>query len=148
MTTSTQPANPFAPPSQFGAPQQPQYQQPAQPRMPVAGQPYQSIDLGPDRWKALHGDMKSNVLGLAALVGTRFAQADDEQNDGAFPNQDLMANSDGTADMDFEESAIETLGKIMVRAKELYDTADRFRYGLLIREHPTEPDPNAQAESQ
>jgi len=34
---------------------------------------------------------------------------------------------------------METLGKIAVRAKELYETAERFRYGLYIREHPTEP---------
>jgi hypothetical protein len=137
MTTQQAPANPFAPPGQFSAPQQ-QYQQPAQPQMPPAGQPYQSIDLGPDRWKSLHGDMKSTVLAIAALVGTRFALSDEEQNDGALSNQDLMINEDGTSDMDFEESSMETLGKIMVRAKELYDVADRFRYGLFIREHPTE----------
>jgi len=143
VTTQTQtPPNPFAPPGQFGG-QQPA---PAPPPVPQPGQPYQSIDLGPDRWKSLIGDMKSTVVSIAALTGTRFPQSDDEQNDGAMSNEDLLLNPDGTADMDFEESAIETLGKIMVRTKELYDTAERFRYGLIIREHPTEPDPNAEAQ--
>ena len=143
MTTSTA-QNPFAPPS-FGA----QQFNPAptqQPQVPPPNQPYQSIDIGPDRWKSLHGDMKASILSLAALVGTRFAQSDEEPNDGALPGSDLMLNSDGTADMDFEESAIETLGKVMVRAKELCDTAERFRYGLIIRGHPSEPDQNVQAE--
>jgi len=137
MTTATTP-NPFAPPA-FGAQQFNPAPTPQPVQVPPPNQPYQSIDLGPDRWKSLHGDMKASILSLAALVGTRFAQTDEEQNDGALPSSDLMLNEDGTADMDFEESAIETLGKVMVRAKELHDTAERFRYGLLIRDHPTEP---------
>src|SRR5262245_19085265 len=128
MTTQTQaPINPFAPPGQYGG----AYQQPAAPapvQVPPPNQPYQTLDLGPDRWKSLHGDMKSNAVAIAALVGTRFPQSDEEQNDGALSNQDMMLNEDGSSDMDFEESQIEILGKIMTRAKEIDDTAERFRY--------------------
>lgn len=101
--------------------------------VPTPGSPVQSVDLEGFRWKSLHGQAKSSVLKLANLIGTNFPATEDELNNGVLSNDDLMLNDDGSPDMDFEESSIETLGESIVEARKLVAILERFHHNLVIR---------------
>lgn len=141
MPTATQQPQGFQQYSGFAPAPQPPAQQLAGP-----GEIVQSVELQASRWKKELGLMKVSVIQLLALTGTSFPADPEAENDGAFPIADLMRNDDGTCDMDFEESAIELLGKIILAGTELVETASRFRYNLQIRPHedvpPEETDEN------
>lgn len=117
-------------PANFGAPAPAQY---------AAGQPFQSVDMDSYRWKAMHGSAKASLIKLISLIGTNFPATEDEPNNGVLSNDDLLLNEDGTADLDFEESSIETLGEAIVESRKLTAILERFQYNLSIRPKPTEP---------
>ncbi len=122
----------------------PSYQQAPAPqeeqvlRIPPPG-PVQTGELDDARWKALRADMCEVVAGIAHKLGFNLV-ADENLLKMGFPVEDQSRYENGEMDMDFEESAIEALGRIETKAAELAQIAQRFRWNLMVRNH----DPIAQ----
>lgn len=129
MTTATTPY--------LGAPPAPQAPQTFQ--IPPAPHEIQTLELEGGRWRNMRAMLHANVAKLAALLGCELNVIPAEDSDGekgvGLSRTDELRYSDGTADMDFEESSIEVLGRFERECAEAYETAKRFRWNLQTRSH-------------
>jgi hypothetical protein len=102
-------------------------------RIPPPGM-VQTSELDDARWKALRADMCEVVAGIAHKLGFNLV-ADENLLKMGFPVEDQSRYENGDMDMDFEESSIEALGRIEIKAGELAEIARRFRWNLMVRNH-------------
>jgi len=132
MTTATAPY--------LGMPQQaiPAPQQASQFQIPPAPSEVQSIELDEDRW--VH--MRAMLHGCAAKLAVFL------DSEAGLSMTDGLRYEDGSPNMDFEESAIELLGKIERESAEMNQVAGRMRWNLQIRSHePLAQEPETQQQS-
>ena len=89
----------------------------------------QSLPLEGSRWKSLHTQMRGSLKKIAEeIVGDPGLDME-----GALSNEDESEFEDGTLDIAFEETSIESLARIELEADNLSKTAARFRYVLNLR---------------
>lgn len=99
----------------------------------------QSQDLDSFRWKDLRSDMVEVFAGIGVKLGFTV-EPNEALLDAGFPREDESRFDDGTLDIDFEETSIETLMKIAANGRKLAAIADRFAHNLKVRDHnPKEP---------